>query len=72
MILGNHIVAPLYLKGGWGDFTNGLENLPLIPLFKGGGQDIPMPEGILLKVLSKEKIDCGQERLTIKVNFDER
>jgi hypothetical protein len=51
MILGNHIVAPL---------------------FKGGGQDIPMPEGIFLKVLSKENIDCGQERLTMKVNFDEK
>jgi len=56
----------------WGDFTNGLENPPLIPLFKGGGQDITMPEGIFLKVLSKENIYCRQERLTIKVNFDER
>jgi hypothetical protein len=26
--------TPLYVKGGWGDFTTGLENPPLTPLFK--------------------------------------
>jgi hypothetical protein len=30
-------------------------------LFKGGGQDVPLSEGTFVKMLSKEKVDFGQD-----------
>jgi hypothetical protein len=53
-------ISPPLFEGGE-DFTNGLEDPPLIPLFQRGRSKFPFATGDFVKMLSKENIDFGQE-----------